>query len=134
MFMNKLRARREQAAARRKIPMYRPTVPHIKGNQSLMLVITFAAVVLGALNISAVRTESASAEGQGTDYAQAAPSSKGERGGRPPQEAVEACENAKPQSACEFPSREGDAVQGNCMSPKADVPLACAPANMPKKG
>lgn len=134
MFMDKLRAQREQAAAQRKIPLYRPTVPRIKGNQSIILAITFAAVVLGALNISAVRAESASATDQGTVYAQFAPSGQGERAGRPPREAIEACENVEPQSVCEFSGRDGGTVRGTCMSPKADVPLACAPANMPKKG
>ncbi len=134
MFMDKFRARRDQAAAQRKIPMYRPTVPRIKGNQSVILVITFAAVVLGALNVTAVRAETVSTAGPGTEYAQSTQSGKGERGGRPPREAVEACANAKPKEACEFPSRDGDAVQGTCMSPKADVPLACAPTKMPKKG
>lgn len=134
MFMDKLRARREQSAAQRKIPIYRPTVARIKGSHSVILVITFAAVVLGELYISALRAESASAADQGTVYAQSAPSSKGEHGGRPPHEALEVCEDVEPQSACEFSGRDGKVVRGTCMSPKADGPLACVPKSLPKKG
>jgi len=134
MFMDKFRARRAQSAAQRKIPLYRPTVPRIKGNQSVILAITLAAVLLGALNISTVRAESMPVTDQGIVYAQAAPSGKGARADRPPREAISACENAQPKAACEFSGRDGNAVQGTCMSPKSDVPLACAPASMPKKG
>ena len=134
MFMDKLRAMRAQSAANRKIPIYRSTVPRINGNQNIILAITLTVVLLGALNISDVRAESLSTVDQGTVYAQSASSGKGERGDRPPREALEACGNVKPKSACEFSGRDGNIVQGTCMSPKADGPLSCVPANMPKKG
>jgi len=134
MFIEKIREIRATSAVNRKIPIYRSSVPRIKGNQGAMLAITFAAVVLGALNISAARAEVVSEADQGLTYAQSAPSGQGERGGRPPREALEACANVEPQSACEFSGRDGKSVQGTCMSPKSGVPLACVPANMPKQG
>ncbi|KIN70988.1 hypothetical protein Z945_3453 [Sulfitobacter noctilucae] len=135
MFVEKLRAIRAQSAANRKTPIYRSTVPRIRGNQYIIIATTFAAVILGALNISALRADSVSdTSGQSFSVAQAAPAGQGNRAGRPPREALEACANVEPQSACSFNNREGDTVQGKCMSPKADVPLACAPANAPKNG
>tara|TARA_R110000824_G_scaffold189187_1_gene370606 strand:- start:52 stop:459 length:408 start_codon:yes stop_codon:yes gene_type:complete len=135
MFAEKIRAIRAQFAANRKILIYRSTVPRIRGNQNILLATTFAVVILGALNISAVRAESASAtSAQSFSVAQSAPAGQGNRAGRPPREALDACANVDPQSACSFNNREGETVQGRCMSPKADVPLACVPANPPKNG
>lgn len=135
MFNEKLKAIRAQSAANLKIPIYRSSVPRIRGNQNILLATTFAVVILGALNISAVRADSVSdTSEQGFSVAQAAPAGQGSRAGRPPREALEACANVKPQSACSFSSREGETVEGKCMSPKADVPLACVPANAPRNG
>ncbi len=135
MLNEKLKAIRAQSAVNRKIPIYRSSVPRIRGNQNILLATTFAVVVVGALNISAVRAESVSATSeQGFSVAQAAPAGQGNRAGRPPREALAACANVEPQSACTFNNREGEAVQGKCMSPKADVPLACVPANPPRNG
>lgn len=135
MLAEKLRAIRAQSAATRKISIYRSTVPRTQGNQNTILVLTFAAVVLGALNVSAVRAESVSAASeQSFSVAQSAPAGQVNRASRPPREALEACANVDPQSACSFNNRDGETVQGKCMSPKADVPLACVPANPPKNG
>ena len=57
MFIEKIRAIRAESAANRKIPIYRSTVPRIKGNHNAVLVVTCAAIVLGALNISAARAD-----------------------------------------------------------------------------
>jgi len=134
MFTEKLRAYRAQSAAKRKIPVYRSTMPRFKGNQNAILTVTFVVVLLGIANISSVRAESMANEDLGTTYAQSAPSGQGAQPGRPPREAIDACSNVKPQSACAFPARDGDTIQGTCLSPKGDGPLACVPANMVKKG
>tara|TARA_R110002049_G_scaffold12206_1_gene55000 strand:+ start:3233 stop:3640 length:408 start_codon:yes stop_codon:yes gene_type:complete len=135
MFLGKLRAIRAQSAANRKIPIYRSSVPRIRGNQNIVLATTFAVVILGALNISAVRAESLAAPlDQSFSVAQSTPVGQGDRAGRPPREAIEACANVDPQSLCSFNGRDGEAVQGECLSPKADVPLACVPSNPPQNG
>ena len=64
MFVEKFRAIRAQSAANRKIPVYRSTVPRIKGNQNAVLAVTFAALLLGVVNISAVHAGSAAAHSQ----------------------------------------------------------------------
>ncbi|TDE36588.1 hypothetical protein [Antarcticimicrobium sediminis] len=134
MFIEKFRSIRAQSAANRKIPIYRSTAPRIKGNKNALLVLTLGAIFIGVLNISGVRAEGDSAVDQGIMLAQSAPSEQGARGNRPPREALDACKSAKSQSACSFKDRDGGAVQGKCMSPKSDVPLACVPADGPKKG
>lgn len=134
MFVEKFRSIRAQSAANRKIPIYRSTAPRIKGNKNALLVLTFGAIFIGVLNISSARAESYSALDHDITIAQSAPSGQGERGNRPPREALDACKGAKAQSACSFKDRNGGAVQGKCMSPKSDVPLACVPAGGPKKG
>ena len=135
MFIEKLRAIRAQSAANRKIPIFRSSVPRIRGRRKILIATTFVAVILGALNISTVRAESVSAASEQSFFiAQSAPAGHGNQAGRPPREALEACANVKPQSACSFNGRDGATVKGKCMSPKADVPLACAPANPPKNG
>ena len=133
MFVQKYRALRAQAAANRKMPVYRSTVPHVKANQNAFLALTFGVVLIGALNVSAVRAESETTANQSYTIAQSS-TDKGEGKGRPPREAMEACTNAKAQSACSFSGRGGETVKGKCLSPKADVPMACVPENMPKKG
>lgn len=132
MFVQKFRALRAQSAANRKMPVYRSTVPRIKGNQNALLALTFGVVLIGALNVSAARAESVTVANLDYTIAQSAPSGNGE--GRPPREALEACSNAKAKSACSFDGRDGEAVKGKCLSPKADGPLACVPADMQKKG
>lgn len=135
MFVEKLRAIRVQSAANRKVPIYKSSVPRLRGNQNIIIATTFAAIILGVLNISAVRAESVSAASeQSFSIAQSAPAGQGNQAGRPPREALEACANVEPRSACSFNGRDGATVQGKCMSPKADVPLACVPANPPKNG
>ena len=135
MLNEKLRAIRAQSAANRKIPIYRSSVPRIRGNQNILLATTFAVVILGALNISAVRAESVSAASeQSFSVAQSVPAGQGSQASRPPRRALEACANVDPQSACSFNGRDGEPVQGKCMSPKADVPLSCVPVNPPKNG
>ncbi|WP_405402560.1 hypothetical protein [Paracoccus sp. Ld10] len=135
MFVEKLRAIRAQSAAARKIPACKSTVPGLRGNQNTILALTFATVVLGALNVSAAYAETVAAPSeQGFSVAQSAPAGQGNRAARPPREALEACADADPQAACSFNGRDGQAVQGKCTSPKADVPLACGPANPPKNG
>ncbi len=135
MFVEKFRSIRAQSAANRKIPIYRSTAPRIKGNKNALLAITFGAILIGVLNISAARADSFSAADHDITLALSAPSGLGgERGNRPPREALDACKSAKAQSACSFKDRNGGAVQGKCMSPKSDVPLACVPAGGPKKG
>jgi hypothetical protein len=134
MFVQKFRALRARSAANRKMPVYRSTVPRIKSSQDAFLALTFGVVLIGALNVSAVRADSVIAANQDYTIAQSAPSGKGEGSGRPPREALEACSKAKVNSSCSFDGRNGEAVKGKCLSPKADVPLACVPENMPKKG
>ncbi|KIN71260.1 hypothetical protein [Sulfitobacter guttiformis] len=135
MFVEKLRAICAQPAVNRKIPIYRSSVPRTQGNQKIVLATTFTVVILGALNISAVRAESLAAPlGKSFLLAQSTPVGQSDRAGRPPREAIEACANVDPQSLCSFNGRSGETVQGKCMSTKADVPLACVPANPPKNG
>ncbi len=46
--------------------------------------------------------------------------------GPPPNEAIEACENAEPGDACSFEGKDG-VLEGTCFSPREDLPLACRP-------
>ncbi|MEP3330813.1 hypothetical protein [Sedimentitalea sp.] len=101
------------------------------GKRFYQVSLILSVVILGALNISSVHAENLAAPDQGIKIAQSAPSGQSKR---PPREALEACANVKPQSACEFSGRNGEAVQGKCMSSEANVPLACVPVNPPKKG
>ncbi|MEH6830204.1 MAG: hypothetical protein V7661_05120 [Sulfitobacter sp.] len=134
MFIEKIRAIRAESVANRKIPIYRSTVPRIKGNHNAVLVVTCAAIVLGALNISAARADIVTVDEPTIFLAQSSKPQKGGGENRPPREAMEACADAKVKQACSFNGRGGEVVKGTCLSPKADVPLACVPANQPKKG
>lgn len=49
---------------------------------------------------------------------------------RPPQEAIDACQNAQAGDACSFEGRDG-VLEGTCFSPREDLPLACRPSNRP---
>lgn len=130
-FLAKFRAR---AAAERRIPLYRSSVPRRKASQDKFLALTLGVILTGALVISGAHAEGATLNSEpAVTLAQSAPSGKGDRPGKPPREALEACANAKAHSACSFSTREGETVKGKCMSPEANVPLACTPANM-KKG
>ncbi len=54
---------------------------------------------------------------------------------RPPREAMEACRGKTAGAACSFVGpRVGKKLTGTCFTPKADKPLACRPANMPRRG
>jgi hypothetical protein len=55
----------------------------------------------------------------------------GRRPGPPPQEAIEACQDAQEGDACTFEGRDGR-LEGTCFRPRDDVPLACRPARAPK--
>lgn len=134
MFFEKLKAMRAEAAADRKIPIYRSTVPRIKGNQNAILALTLGVVLLGALNISAARAEIITLDDPTVTIAQSSKPPQGGGANRPPREALDACADATAKAACSFSGRGGEAVKGTCMSPKADVPLACVPANQPTKG
>lgn len=58
----------------------------------------------------------------------------GPGGGRPPREAVDACEGKSSGAACSFEGRDGSS-SGTCQSPESNVPAACVPEGMepPKK-
>ncbi len=115
MFVEKFRSIRAQSAANRKIPVYRSIVPRIKGNQNALLALTFGVILIGALNISAVRAESVAAADQGITIAQSAPSGQGECAGRPPREALEACATAKAQSAVALSFRVRIVSSARCL-------------------
>ena len=55
----------------------------------------------------------------------------GHRGG-PPAEALAACQASSAGDQCSFSGRRGS-VSGSCWAP-ANKPLACRPANAPKRG
>ncbi|QCO54522.1 hypothetical protein EOK75_00990 [Pseudorhodobacter turbinis] len=131
MLLEKFKAIRAKSAANRKIPIYRSSVPKTEGKKFYQLSLILSVVVISALAISSVHAENLDVTDKGFTIAQSAPSGQSKR---PPREALEACANVNPQSACEFSGRNGEAVQGKCMSPEANVPLACVPANPPKKG
>ncbi|MFW2589390.1 hypothetical protein [Sagittula sp. SSi028] len=52
---------------------------------------------------------------------------------RPPQEAIEACQDKKSGDACSFDGRDGT-ESGTCVSPQSNVPPACAPAGQQQRG
>ncbi len=131
MLDKKIKAIRAKSTTNRQIPIYRSTVRRTEGQKFFQISLILSVLVVGALTISSVRAESVAATDQGITIAQAAPSGQGKR---PPREAFEACANVAPQSACAFPGRDGETVQGKCMSPEANVALACVPGNPPKKG
>ncbi|WP_299567961.1 hypothetical protein [uncultured Sulfitobacter sp.] len=131
MLFEKFKAIRAKSAANRKIPIYKSSVPKTEGKRLYQVSLILSVVILGALTISSVHAENLAAPDQGIKITQSAPSGQSKR---PPREALEACANVKPQSACEFSGRSGEAVQGKCMSPDANAPFACVPATPPKKG
>ena len=131
MLLEKFKATRAKSAAKRKIPIYKSSVPKIEGKKFYQISLILSVVVIGALAISSAHAENLAVTDQGFTIAQSAQPGQSKR---PPREALEACANVKPQSACEFSGRNGEAIQGKCMSPEANVPLACVPANSPKKG
>lgn len=52
--------------------------------------------------------------------------------GSPPAEALAACQASSAGDQCSFSGRRGS-VSGSCWAP-ANKPLACRPANVPKRG
>lgn len=131
MLLEKFKAIRAKTAANRKMPIYKSSISKTERKRFYQVSLILTVVILGALTISSVHAENLAVPDQGIKIAQSAPSGQSKR---PPREALEACANVKPQSACEFSGRNGEAVQGKCMSPEANVPLACVPATPPKKG
>ncbi|MEP0235864.1 hypothetical protein [Roseibium sp.] len=56
------------------------------------------------------------------------------RGGRPPQEAFDACQSKAVNDSCQVTLPDGNAMTGTCMAPPqgGDGAVACVPAGGPK--
>jgi hypothetical protein len=55
--------------------------------------------------------------------------------GKPPPEAISACEDLQLDDACGFSGRRGDTVEGQCvLPPEEDNVLVCAPEHGPHSG
>lgn len=117
----------------RVIPVYRSSIPRAQPRQKTIARIILTALLMSFVGISVSHAQvSAPTSEPVTILAQGAPSGAGERRGPPPREALDACAKKSANAACRFAGPNGQKIQGTCMSPQANVPLACAPANPPK--
>lgn len=95
------------------------------------LLALLAAILVTDLGVSAARAETATT---GSDALLILAQQSGDRPGRPPQEAVDACADKSSGAACSFSDPDGKSMSGTCSSPDSNAPLACTPSDMPKKG
>lgn len=84
---------------------------------------------LGLIPLFAIDAQAGTA---GTVYELAQQDQQG--GGRPPREAMQACEGKSSGASCTFAIPDGTKVTGSCRSPEASVPAACVPAGAAPKG
>ena len=118
------------------VPRLRPATRTI----AILLMLATLATVLGSLlgqsRAHAEPALSSSDRAMMVLAQQSAPKGPGGSpgGGRPPREAMDACAKQASGSTCGFAGRDGQQITGICGAPEANLPLACMPADMPKRG
>ena len=132
MFTQDTRSIKATRARVKEIPVYHSSVARMRPTAKVVVAMLMAAMFGTVIGMSAAHA--------GTDYSdtgtnmvlaqQSQSGGSGNRPGRPPQEALEACAEQTSGSACGFSGPDGQQIPGTCRSPQANVPLACAPADM----
>lgn len=79
------------------------------------------------VTISILALTAAFAQPQGGGGGQRGP------GGKPPQEAISACDNKSEGSSCTFESPRGDSPKGTCENTPDGKYFACKPNNHPER-
>ncbi|WP_324751958.1 hypothetical protein [Roseovarius sp. Pro17] len=111
------------------------TVPRIRPHHKFITAIIISAMVVIFADISITHAQTAvSVDEPAFTLAQAAPSGADDGRGGPPREAVEVCASLPVDAICGFAGRDGQQISGTCRSPEADIPLVCAPADLPQNG
>lgn len=136
MFTKDTRSNKAARAHARKIPVYYSSVMRIRPAAKVVVAMLLAAMFGTVIGMSAAHAETARSGDDTTTILaqQSQPGGAGNRPGRPPREAMEACAEQASGSACGFAGRDGQQITGTCRAPEADVPPACVPAEMPQKG
>ncbi len=118
-----------------KILLRHSAAPRMRPRRKIITEVLMGAVILVLAEISFARAQTDLPDGEpAATLSQAAPAGRPEGPGRPPREAVEACAGLPAETACGFAGRDGQQINGVCRSPKADLPAACVPAEMPRNG
>jgi hypothetical protein len=122
------------SAANRSLPADRLRAPLMKQHHKIIATIMVKALMMGFAGISIVQASGeATAAESSIILAQNGPPKTGGDQSRPPREAVEACSSKAKQDACSFSGRDSKQVEGVCSSPDDAAPLACMPADAPRK-
>ena len=135
MFTNSLKSTRATYISGRNTHVVHSTVPRMRTHHKFISVIIASAMIAVFADISIAHAQTAtSVDAPASTLAQAAPSGTKEGQGKPPREAIDACTSLPKNATCSFDGRDGKQLSGTCRAPKTDIPLACAPVEMPQKG
>ena len=135
MFTDTFTSTRAKRTLDGNIHVVHSTVPRVRPHHKFITAIIISAMVVIFADISIAHAQTAiSVDELAPTLAQAAPSGADGDRGRPPREAVEACASLAVDATCGFAGRDGQQISGTCRSPEADIPLVCAPADLPQNG
>jgi hypothetical protein len=136
MFTQDTRLKSATRVKAKEIPIYYSSALRIRPKAKIVIVMLVAAMFGTIVGMSVARAETVETAGDIPMIVarQSAPRGPADHRGPPPREAIAACANQTAQSACSFSGRDNQNVQGTCLAPESDVPLACVPADMPQKG
>ncbi|SNS59471.1 hypothetical protein [Antarctobacter heliothermus] len=134
MFTHATRSATALHTKAKRIPIYYSTLPRMRPKNVIAALAVLAALIVLDMGVSAAQADPSDTTTPLTLAQQSQQGGAGNRPARPPREALEACTKQTSGSPCGFSGPDGHQITGTCRSPQANVPLACTPADMPRKG